>query len=301
GPLTIRDGYSRYLIDCHLVARLTTVAVRERFLRAFAEHGMPEAIHTDNGVPFAGSGVTGLSRLAVEWVKAGITLERSRPGHPQHNGRHERMHRTLKAETASPPATDRVEQQRRFDRFRAEYNCERPHQALGQLTPAALYQPSARRWPARLEDPWYDADHQVRRVRREGAINVRVQSNGGGRRSSSAKLSAVTCSVSASSRGATTWSALPTLSWASSGQENRACAAAGRTPAYTLMSLSFSLNCPRSIRSDLSSMFPVAQPIDPTHALPQNLKGRALESADTHSPPTLRGREHTPPLAPKDR
>ena len=169
-PLTISDGYSRYLIDCHLVARLTTLAVRERFLRAFAEHGMPEAIHTDNGVPFAGSGVAGLSRLTVEWVKAGITLERSRPGHPQDNGRHERMHRTLKAETASPPATDRVEQQRRFDRFRAEYNCERPHQALGQLTPAALYQPSARRWPARLEDPWYDADHQVRRVRREGAI-----------------------------------------------------------------------------------------------------------------------------------
>ena len=169
-PLTISDGYSRYLIDCHLVARLTTLAVRERFLRAFAEHGMPEAIHTDNAVPFAGSGVAGLSRLAVEWVKAGITLERSRPGHPQDNGRHERMHRTLKAETASPPATDRVEQQRRCDRFRAEYNCERPHQALGQLTPAALYQPSARRWPARLEDPWYDADHQVRRVRREGAI-----------------------------------------------------------------------------------------------------------------------------------
>ena len=76
----------------------------------------------------------GLSRLTVEWVKAGITLERSRPGHPQDNGRHERMHRTLKAETASPPATDRVEQQRRFDRFRAEYNCERPHQALGQRT-----------------------------------------------------------------------------------------------------------------------------------------------------------------------
>jgi transposase InsO family protein len=169
-PLTISDGYSRYLIDCHIVARLTTVAVRERFLRAFAEHGMPATIHTDNGVPFAGSGVAGLSRLAVEWVKAGITLERSRPGHPQDNGRHERMHRTLKAETASPPATDRVEQQRRFDRFRAEYNYERPHQALGQLTPAALYQPSARRWPARLEDPWYDADHQVRRVRREGEI-----------------------------------------------------------------------------------------------------------------------------------
>jgi len=116
-PLTISDGYSRYLIDCHIVTRLTTVAVRERFLRAFAEHGMPETIHTDNGVPFAGSGVAGLSRLAVEWVKAGITLERSRPGHPQDNGRHERMHRTLKAETASPPATDRVEQQRRFDRF----------------------------------------------------------------------------------------------------------------------------------------------------------------------------------------
>jgi hypothetical protein len=91
------------------------------------------------------------------------------------------------------------------------------------------------------------------------------------------------------------------LSWASSGQENRACAAAGRTPAYTLMSLSFSLNCPRSIRSDLSSMFPVAQPIDPTHALPQNLKGRALESADPHSPPKLRWRESNAPLGPQER
>jgi len=168
-PLTISDNHSRYLLACRIVAP-TGEGVRPCFLRAFRAHGLPLAIRSDNGPPFASQGAGGLSRLAVEWLKLGIKLERIQPGQPQQNGRHERMHRTLKAETSRPPAASPEAQQRRFDRFRQRYNQERPHEALGQQTPGAHYAASPRPYPAKLEEPWYDAEHAVRRVRSNGEI-----------------------------------------------------------------------------------------------------------------------------------
>jgi putative transposase len=168
-PLTISDAHSRFLLDCRIVAP-TAEGVRPRFQRAFKEFGLPRAMRTDNGPPFASMGAGGLSRLSVEWIKLGIKPERIEPGQPQQNGRHERFHRTLKAETSRPPAATLDQQQARFDRFRRHYNQERPHEALGQEPPAAHYTPSLRPYPARIEDPWYDADHAVRRVRSSGEI-----------------------------------------------------------------------------------------------------------------------------------
>ena len=167
--LRITDAHSRYVLACVIVPpRTETVGAAVRDV--FECYGVPWALRSDNGVPFAGPGAGGLSRLSVEWVKAGVALERIERGQPQQNGRHERMHRTLKEETVRPPAMTPQEQQERFDRFRENFNAARPHEALGQRVPAALYRPSPRRYPERLEDPWYDADHAVRRVRSDGAI-----------------------------------------------------------------------------------------------------------------------------------
>jgi transposase InsO family protein len=168
-PLTLSDADSRYLLVCRGVAP-TLDGVDPVVDAAFRRHGLPLAIRSDNGPPFAGNGAAGLSRLAVKWIKLGIRLERTDPGSPQQNGRHERMHGTLKAETARPPADTPAAQQRRFDCFRREYNEERPHEALGQETPASRYRPSPRRYPARIEEPQYDAEHAVRRVRSNGEI-----------------------------------------------------------------------------------------------------------------------------------
>jgi putative transposase len=168
-PLTLSDAYSRFLMTCRIVAP-TTEGVQPWFQRAFREYGLPGAIRTDNGSPFASTGAGGLSRLSVEWVKLGIKLERIDPGAPQQNGRHERMHWTLKEQTSQPPSATPHEQQRRFDRFRTHYNDERPHEALGQETPGSCYTPSPRPYPDRIEEPWYDADHAVRRVRSNGEI-----------------------------------------------------------------------------------------------------------------------------------
>jgi len=168
-PLTISDAHSRFLIDCRIVAP-TGDGARPRFERAFRAFGLPRAIRTDNGAPFASIGAAGLSRLSIDWVKLGIKLERIDPGQPQQNGRHERMHRTLKAETSRPPAQNARQQQARFDRFRRDYNHERPHEALGQEPPAAHYEPSPRPCPDCIPEPWYDADHAVRRVRTSGEI-----------------------------------------------------------------------------------------------------------------------------------
>ena len=168
-PLTVSDAYSRYLLACVIVPPRTE-AVRPILERLFTRHGLPLAMRSDNGAPFAGTGAGGLSRLSVGWAKAGIALERIEPGRPQQNGRHERMHRTLKAETARPPAASPREQQARFDRFRQDYNRNRPHEALGQRPPAALYRPSPRPRPEPPAEPWYDAWHAVRRVRTDGSI-----------------------------------------------------------------------------------------------------------------------------------
>ncbi len=167
-PLTISDAHSRYLLRCQAVEKTDTARVQAIFEAAFREYGMPEALRTDNGPPFASRAVAGLSRLAVWWIKLGIVPERIAAGHPEQNGRHERMHRTLKQETAQPPAANRREQQRTLDRFRQEYNQVRPHEALQMQTPAAVYQPSARTFPARLPEPEYPENMLVRSVRPHG-------------------------------------------------------------------------------------------------------------------------------------
>jgi transposase InsO family protein len=167
-PLTISDAHSRYLLRCQAVEKTDTARVQAIFEAAFREHGMPVAIRTDNGPPFASSAVAGLSRLAVWWIKLGIVPERIAAGHPEQNGRHERMHRTLKQEVAQPPAANRRKQQRALDRFRQQYNEVRPHEALQMRTPAEVYEPSEKRFPGCVSAPDYPDSMLVRNVRRRG-------------------------------------------------------------------------------------------------------------------------------------
>jgi transposase InsO family protein len=168
-PLTITDGYSRFLIDVRIVP-LRIEPSQAVFVLAFRRFGLPRAIRCDNGPPFGSTGAGGLTRLSAWWLKLGIEPYFIHPGSPQENGRHERMHRTLKAQTSRPPAADACAQQIRFDAFRRHYNEQRPHEALGQRPPHDIYTPSPRVMPDRVEEPWYDADHQVRRVRPPGTI-----------------------------------------------------------------------------------------------------------------------------------
>lgn len=168
-PLTVTDAFSRYILCCQVTSP-DYQGCRPKFDRLFREFQLPRVILSDNGPPFASLAVAGLSQLAVEWIKLGITPVHIDPGKPQQNGRHERMHRTLKAETARPPAAHARAQQRRFDHFRAEFNHERPHEALGQTVPASFYMPSPRPYPAHLEDPIYPAEFELRRVRSNGQI-----------------------------------------------------------------------------------------------------------------------------------
>ena len=137
-PLTITDAYSRYLFRCQAVKAADYAHSKPVFEAAFREYGLPEKLRTDNGAPFGSNGESGLTGLSVWWIKLGIVPEHIEPGKPQQNGRHERMHRTLKQETAKPPARSRRAQQERFDQFRREYNEQRPHQALGHKTPATI-------------------------------------------------------------------------------------------------------------------------------------------------------------------
>jgi transposase InsO family protein len=168
--LTITDGYSRYLLACEALCEPKTAPTREQFERVFREFGLPERLRTDNGAPFASKALGGLSDLAVWWIKLGIVPERIEPGHPEQNGRHERMHRTLGEEAANPPGATRAEQQRAFDRFRHEYNDQRPHEALGQKPPAKVYVTSARVYPERLREPEYDREFVVRRLDPQGRL-----------------------------------------------------------------------------------------------------------------------------------
>jgi len=169
-PLTISDAASRYLLRCQGLVKPKRPSVQGVFTATFQEFGLPRAIRTDNGPPFASVGLGGLSRLSVWWVRLGITPERIRPGHPEENGSHERMHRTLKQATAQPPKANPRAQQRAFDRFRSEYNQERPHEALAMQTPAQRYQPSLRPFPERLPGLEYAPGYVVRRVRSNGEI-----------------------------------------------------------------------------------------------------------------------------------
>jgi len=170
-PLTITDGFSRYILRCQGLSKGTgQMVVKPIFETVMREFGVPEAIRTDNGPPFASVGLGGLTGLSIWWLKLGIRLERSRPGCPQDNGRHERMHRTLKAETAHPPKANGVAQQRAFDLFRAEYNTERPHEALGGKVPAEIYSASPRHFPARVPEVVYDQSWEERQVRGAGQM-----------------------------------------------------------------------------------------------------------------------------------
>jgi hypothetical protein len=170
-PLTVSDAHSRFLLACRALSSTQHLGAQVVLTQVFAAYGLPQAIRTDNGSPFASQALGGLSRLSVWWIKLGIEHQRINPGHPQENGRHERMHRTLKAETTRPPAWDLGAQQERFDGFRGEFNAERPHEALGQHPPGSLYLPANRQLPRRLPEPEYRGHLYVRRVGPRGSIS----------------------------------------------------------------------------------------------------------------------------------
>jgi transposase InsO family protein len=169
-PLTITDNFSRYLLQCRALARPTWAAVQPWFEWVFREYGLPEAIRTDNGAPFASLAVGGLSRLSAWWVRLGIRPERIEPGRPDQHGRHERMHRTLKEAVVVPPAATLQAQQQRFNAFVAEYNGERSHEALQRRLPSELYTVSARGYPTKPPPLEYGTEVTVRRVRHNGEI-----------------------------------------------------------------------------------------------------------------------------------
>src|SRR5438552_5895394 len=172
-PLTVADQHTRYLLGCQGLLSTKGQGVRPVFDRLFREYGLPRAIRTDNGVPFATCGIHGLSQLNVWWIRLGLQHQRILPASPQQNGAHERMHRTLKAATARPPKDHLVAQQRAFHRFRVLYNDERPHQFLGGRTPASLYQPSPRRYTAGLPPIEYPGHYIPKRVTNAGTIRFK--------------------------------------------------------------------------------------------------------------------------------
>ena len=160
-PLTVTDQASRYLLACEALETTRETPVIEAFVRLFRDRGLPLAIRSDNGLPFASpNGLYNLSKLSVFWLRLGIAIERIRPGHPQENGRHERMHLTLKKETTRPPRMNALQQQDRFDQFVSEFNDERPHEGLAMRTPAELYMPSSRAYAGlpELDYPVHDKD-----------------------------------------------------------------------------------------------------------------------------------------------
>jgi putative transposase len=168
-PLTISDKHTRYLLRCQLTPKTDTTHVEAIFDAAFSEYGLPERIHTDNGAPFASKAPAGLSRLSLRWVKLGIVVERSRPATPQDNGRHERLHLTLKQ--AVPIEAHPRRQQQALSEFQYMYNFERPHEALDNQTPASLYVSSPRPLPRRVPELEYPSSVIVRRVSTSGELN----------------------------------------------------------------------------------------------------------------------------------
>jgi len=167
-PLTVTDSFSRYLLCCTIMERTDSRRTRRELVRLFRSQGLPDRIRSDNGPPFSARG--GLSELSVWWLRLGILPERIEPGEPQQNGRHERMHRTLKQETQRPAAATLAAQQRRFERFVEEYNYQRPHEALGQTTPAEHYCSSKRSYPESLPEMEYPARMEVRVADQGGKI-----------------------------------------------------------------------------------------------------------------------------------
>jgi putative transposase len=169
-PLTIADLYSRYILCCQIVDEMSYEMVQPVFLKVFEQYGLPRIIRVDNGSPFASRGAGGFSRLSTWWMRLGIKPEFIALASPQQNGAHERMHRTLKAETLKPPALNPKAQQERFDQWRWQFNTQRPHESLNQQIPSYYYQPSPRTYPIRLAHPSYPDDFHLRRVRHNGQI-----------------------------------------------------------------------------------------------------------------------------------
>lgn len=169
-PLTVMDSASRYLLYNRHLKPVSYRRVRAIFERLFRLYGLPKAIRTDNGPPFAGTGPAGLSKLSVWWIKLGIKHERTAPAHPEQNGRHERMHLTLKQHACAPVARDLKAQQKVLEQFRLYYNTDRPHEALGQVTPASLYHRSSRSYPKKLAELRYPPEFELRRVLSNGMI-----------------------------------------------------------------------------------------------------------------------------------
>lgn len=169
-PLTIADSYSRYLLDCRGLLGTTLKDTKRVFKRMFNKYGLPERIRTDNGIPFASNALGRLSQLSIWWIRLGVFPELIEPASPQQNGRHERMHRTLKAETTRPPEYTLQKQQHRFNVFLKEFNEVRPHEALGQETPASKYKCSTRKMPRRLPQIEYPGHYEVRRVSNNSGV-----------------------------------------------------------------------------------------------------------------------------------
>lgn len=171
-PLTVTDQFSRYILACEGMAAISDEQAREAFEETFHQHGLPKVIRSDNGVPFASVGLQGLTKLSVYFLRLGIELERIRPAHPEENGRHERMHRTLKAETARPGRSNLLQQQERFDEWVYEFNHERPHEALGMKRPAEMFTTSMRPLPVPVPELSYPASDDVVRVSKSGQIYI---------------------------------------------------------------------------------------------------------------------------------
>ena len=169
-PLTVTDDHSRFLLGCQGLLSTKVIEAKPVFTRLFKEYGLPKRIRTDNGVPFATNTLARLSKLSAWWIRLGVLPELIEPGKPQQNGRHERMHRTLKAEATRPPAGSCRAQQRKFNHFREEFNQERPHEALEMHTPASCYEPSPREMPTKLPPLEYPDRFEVRYVSANGGI-----------------------------------------------------------------------------------------------------------------------------------
>lgn len=172
-PLTITDQYSRYLIGCEALESVKEKTAIENFKRTFAEYGMPEMIRTDNGAPFAARSLFGLSQLSVLWLRLGIKIERIMPARPDQNGRHERMHRTMKQQVTKPPGKNLLQQQEMLDNFATIFNNERPHEGLNMKCPADVYKPSAKAFPGIIEEYDYSKYEHKSRVSACGSLHFK--------------------------------------------------------------------------------------------------------------------------------
>lgn len=171
-PLTVSDHYSRYFLGCEALEDTKIRGVMSSFENIFSEYGLPQVIRSDNGPPFAAKGLNGWNRLAVWWMRLGIALEKIEPGHPEQNGRHERLHCTLKYEATRPASENLLQQQERFDLFREEYNNQRPHEALDMRTPSSVHTVSERKYPLVLETIKYLNHDCIGKVESSGMVGV---------------------------------------------------------------------------------------------------------------------------------